>query len=111
MGAGPTSGGEGEIVTTLWSESFDPFEQTLLSKRRYDLILDGKCTRSEVHAHVMRWYYQHEFIMMLECAGFVDITTYGGYTDQQATQENQPVVYGGRRPSSSLGQVRELKAR
>ena len=88
---------EGEIVTTHWSESVDLFEQVLLSKRRYDLYIDGKCVRSEVHAHPLRWYFHYEFVMMLECAGFEDITTYGDYTDDSATQESKTVVYGARR--------------
>ena len=36
--------------------------------------------------------------MMLERAGFEDITTYGDYTDQPATQDSKTVSYGARRP-------------
>jgi ubiquinone/menaquinone biosynthesis C-methylase UbiE len=97
----PRRGAEGEIVTTLWSESVDLFEQTLLSKRRYDLCVDGECVRSEVHAHVMRWYFHHEFVMMLERAGFDDITTYGDYTGHPATKDSRTVIYGARRPHAS----------
>ena len=91
-------GAEGEIVTTLWSESVDLWEQTMLSKRRYDLIIGGKCVRSEVHAHLLRWYFQHEFLMMLERAGYEDLRTFGDYGDGSATQESTVVIYGGRRP-------------
>jgi SAM-dependent methyltransferase len=94
----PRRGAEGEIATTLWSESVDLFEQTLVSKRRCDLYVDGECVRSEVHAHVLRWFFHHEFILMLERAGFVDITTYGDYTDEPATKDSKTVVYGARRP-------------
>lgn len=89
---------KGEIVTTLWSESVDLFEQTLVSKRRCELYVDGKCIRSEVHAHSMRWYFQHEIVMMLERVGFEDIRTYGNYTDRTATKDSKSVVYGARRP-------------
>ena len=94
----PRQGAEGEIVTTLWSESVDPFEQILLSKRRYELHVDGECVRSEVHAHLLRWYFKHEFIMMLERVGFEDIATYSDYTDQPATRDSKVIVYGARRP-------------
>jgi len=94
----PRRGAEGEIVTALWSEAVDLFEQTLLSKRRYELIIDGICIRTEVHAHVLCWYYKLEFTMMLESAGFEDIVTYADYTDQQATKDSKIVVYGARRP-------------
>jgi SAM-dependent methyltransferase len=87
----------GEVVTTLWSESVDIFEQVMVSKRRHDLSVDGTCVRSEVHAHAMRWYGQYEFFMMLERAGFYDIRTYGDYTDDPATQTSKAVVYGARR--------------
>jgi len=98
--AKPRRGAEGEIVTTLWAEAVDLFEQTLLSKRRYELIVEGICVRTEVHAHVLRWYFKHEFTMMLERAGFEDITTYSDYTDEPATKESRTVVYGARRPTS-----------
>jgi len=94
----PLQGAEGEIITTLWSESVDLFEQTLVSKRRYDLHVDGKCVRSEVHAHVLRWYFHYEFIMMLERVGYEDISTYSDYTEQPATRDSKMVVYGARRP-------------
>lgn len=89
---------EGEVHTTLWSEEVDLFEQTVVSKRRYDLYVDGIYVRSEVHAHLMRWYFHYEFFMMLERAGFEDIRTYGDYTDDPATQASKTVVYGARRP-------------
>lgn len=94
----PRRGAEGEIATTLWSESVDLFEQTLVSKRRCDLYVDGALVRSEVHAHVLRWFFHHEFIMMLERAGFEDIRTYGDYTDEPATNDSHTIVYGARRP-------------
>ncbi len=97
--AEPRKDAEGEIVTKLWVESVDPFEQTLLSKRIYDLIVNGKCVHSEEHAHVLRWFFKHEFTMMLERVGFVDIRTYGDYSDEPAMQDSAVVVYGARRPT------------
>jgi len=94
----PRRGAKGEIVTTLWSESVDLFEQTLLAKRRCDLYVDGDLIRSEVHSHSMRWYFQHEIVMMLERAGFEDVSTYSDFTDQPATKDSESVVYGAHRP-------------
>ncbi len=90
-------GAEGEIATTLWNESVDLWQQTLVSKRRCDLIIGGQCLRSEVHAHAERWYYHDEFLMMLERAGYIDLTTDGDHSDDPATQSSATVVYGGRR--------------
>jgi SAM-dependent methyltransferase len=88
---------KGEIITTLWTESVDLFEQTLISKRRYDLYMDGQYIRSEAHAHLMRWYYHYEILMMLEQTGYDDLVTYGDYTDSPATKNSQTIVYGGHR--------------
>ena len=94
----PRRGEKGEIVTTLWSESVDLFEQTLVAKRRCELYVDGNLIRSEMHAHSMRWYFQHEIVMMLERVGFEDVRTYGDHTDQPATKDSESVVYGARHP-------------
>jgi SAM-dependent methyltransferase len=94
----PRRGAKGEIVTTLWSESVDLFEQTLLSKRRCDLYEGGEIIRSEVHGHFMRWYFHYEFFMMLDRVGFKDIRTFSDYTDQPATKDSETVVYGACRP-------------
>jgi hypothetical protein len=77
------------VITKLWSESGDLFEQTLVSKRRYDLNVGGRYVRSEVHAHRLRWYFHHEAAMMLERAGFVDVVTHGDHTDDPADQRNR----------------------
>ena len=97
----PRRGAEGELVTTLWSECVDLFEQTLVSKRRYDLCVDGKLVRSEVHAHPMRWYFHYEAAMMLERAGFEEVRTYGDFTDEPATKDSKTVIHGARRPHAS----------
>jgi SAM-dependent methyltransferase len=92
---------EGEVLTTLWTESVDLFEQTLVSKRRYEVRVRSGVTRSEVHAHPMTWFFHHEAVMMLERAGFEEITTYGDYTDSQADRNSTTVIYGARRPGPS----------
>jgi len=92
--------GEGEISTKLWTESFDSLEQTLVEKRRYELKVDGKLVRSELHTLHMRWYYKYEFTMMLEKAGFQDIYLYSDYTEQPATKESKTIIYGARNLST-----------
>lgn len=91
---------EGEIKTTLWTESFDLFEQTLVEKRRYELLIDGQVVRAESHTLHMRWYYKYEFIMMLENLGFEDIYLYSDWTEQPATKDSKIVVYGARNSST-----------
>ncbi len=97
----PIRDGKGIVKTTLWSESVDLFDQILLSKRRYDVFIDGKCIRSEIHAFWLRWYFHHEFVMMLENTAYNNITTYGDYTDKSANQDSKVVIYGARNPRAS----------
>lgn len=91
-------GGEGEISTTLWTESIDLFEQTLVEKRRYDLHVGGQLVRSEDHTLHMRWYAKYEWVMMLESVGFEEIALYADYEDLPVTQGSQTIVYGAQNP-------------
>ncbi|UCC16683.1 MAG: hypothetical protein JSU58_10015, partial [Dehalococcoidales bacterium] len=79
----------------------DLFEQVLLSKRRYDIYIDGEYDRSETHAFWLRWYFHYEIVMMLENTGYDAITTYGDYTDNPADQDSKVVIYGARNPKLS----------
>jgi len=88
-------------VTTLWSEAVDLWEQILLSKRRCDLIIRGNASGLKCIANPLRWYFYHEFLMMLERAGFEDLVTYSDHSDRPATQESKTVVYGALRPRSA----------
>ena len=97
----PIRDGIGEVKTTLWSESVDLFEQVLLSKRRYDVYINGKCVRSEIHSFWLRWHFHYEFVLMLENTGYDNITTYGDYTDTPANQDSKVVIYGARNPKES----------
>lgn len=93
----PLRGAEGELATRLWNESVELAGRTLVSKRKIDLIVDGQIVRSEVHAHHETWYSHVELVELLDSAGFLDIRTYGDYTDEPATAGSQAVIYGARR--------------
>ncbi len=49
--------GDDRIRATLWSESVHLLQQTLTSKRRYDLTIDGIVVGSETRAHSLRWFH------------------------------------------------------
>ena len=100
-GPAPRKCGEGEISTTLWTESFDLFEQTLVERRRYELHVDGQLARSELHTLHMRWYHKYEIIMMLQQVGFEEIFLYGDYTENPATKDSKTIICGARRPRKS----------
>ena len=100
MGPKSRQWAEGEITATVWTEALDHFEQTLTEKRRYELHVDGQVVRSEIHTLHLRWFTKYEFIMMLECVGFAEISLYGDYTEHPATKATKLVVYEARRPRS-----------
>jgi ubiquinone/menaquinone biosynthesis C-methylase UbiE len=100
-GPAPRKYVEGEISTTLWTESFDLLEQTVVEKRRYELHVDGQLAQSELHTLHMRWYHKYEFIMMLQQNGFEEIFLYGDYTEDPATKDSKTIICGARRPRKS----------
>jgi SAM-dependent methyltransferase len=59
----------------------DPIEQLIFSSYRYDIKSIGLPFSHEEFEQTTRWYSRYEFEMMLECAGFKDITVSVGYED------------------------------
>lgn len=87
---------EGEISAKLWTESIDLFEQILIEKRKYDLHIDERIVRSELHTLKWTYFHKYEFIMLLEKAGFSDIFIYSDYTEEPANKDSKTLVYGAR---------------
>jgi hypothetical protein len=42
-------------------------------------------------------YFKHEMLLMLQTAGFNDISVYGDYTDQAATADSEELVFVARK--------------
>ena len=87
---------EGEISAKLWIESIDQFEQIVIGKRVYDVFINGKNIRSEMHTLTMTYFYKNEFVLLLEKAGFSDIKFYSDYTDKPADRESECIIYSAR---------------
>ena len=60
----------------------DPIEQLVFSTYRYELSKQNTIIAQQEVALTTRWYARHEFQMLLEQVGFVDISVCSGYEDQ-----------------------------
>ena len=90
--------GDGEIHVQNWVESLDRFEQVKIRKRQYELYVDGKIRRTELHTMHTRWYFKHEFVMMLESLGYTGIRFYGNQTDEPANGSSTSIACCAHRP-------------
>ena len=59
----------------------EPIEQLVFSRYRYAVKRNDVIVAQEEKELTIRWYSRYEFVMMLECAGFKDITVSAGYED------------------------------
>lgn len=59
-------------------------EQTTVTQHRYDIIHANGQIESHLEKESSRWYYKFEFKMMLERAGFSEISMLGDYTPHTA---------------------------
>lgn len=58
----------------------DPIKQFRVSQARYEKWRSGKLIQTELERYPLRWYGVEEFRMILELAGFTDITISADYT-------------------------------
>lgn len=54
-------------------------EQVQTNWNRYEIYKDDVMIESRLTTSRLRWYYKHEFSMMLEFAGFTEVSIYGDY--------------------------------
>ena len=73
---------KGNIHVQVWTEYLDSFNQKLIDKRQYDLVVDGEVVQTEIHSMRLTWYYKYEFTLMLEKIGFRKIRFYAAGSDE-----------------------------
>ena len=96
----PEDGGTIRRWFHLW---FDITDQLAHAETRYEVMIDGQITESEVHRQSpeLRWYTQDQAYMLLKEAGFVNIQTYSGFTLQPASAEDRVFCITAERPEST----------
>jgi SAM-dependent methyltransferase len=79
----------------------DPLAQCVTLEMRADMWRDGEHVAAEEHILRMSLYFTHELVLLLELAGFTDVTLRGDYTDEEPDADTDFVVFSARKPRSS----------
>jgi SAM-dependent methyltransferase len=71
----------------------DPLEQRVATEMHAEMWRDGALASEEDHTLTMHMYFRDEMLLMLERAGFANITVQGGYTGEEATADHDFLVF------------------
>ena len=77
--------------------AFDPLEQTATYEMHAYEWRDGELAAEEEHRLTLGLYFRNELVLMLERAGFADVSVRGGYDDGLPTPEHRFLVYVARK--------------
>jgi SAM-dependent methyltransferase len=92
-----SDGAEYELRTRL--VDLDPLSQRITFEIRADLWRDGSLIAEEAHVLKMTLYFKDEIVLLLERAGFIDVSVRGPYNDAEPTAEDDFLVFVARKPS------------
>lgn len=88
---------ETEYELRLRLLNLDPLEQLLTLQIRVEQWREGQRLAAEENTLKARLYFKNELLMLLEQAGFGDITVQGDYTEVKATAEHGVLVFVARK--------------
>jgi SAM-dependent methyltransferase len=89
------NGDELELVSRYLD--LDPLEQRLTRQIRATLWREGRRISEEEYTLQENLYFRNEVLLLLEQAGFHDLTVHGGYTANPATSADDMVVFTARK--------------
>jgi SAM-dependent methyltransferase len=84
---------DGATVLCSGTTIVNRVEQVQTHWNRYEIYKQGQLIKTEMKQSKSRWYFKHEFILMLEKAGFHTISTYGDYADIPATEQHSTIIF------------------
>ena len=76
---------------------FDPLDQCVHSELRASEWRDGALVAEEQYSLDMRVYFKDELVLMLERAGFGEVSVRGGHTDRAPSGDDETLVYVARK--------------
>jgi SAM-dependent methyltransferase len=85
-----------ELEITSRTVAMDPLEDVATRQIRARLWREGKLLQEEIHTQLVEDYSKHELILMLERAGFQDITITGNYSSEPATADHNTLLFVGK---------------
>lgn len=86
-----------QVFQYMMTDKVDRAEQQFFGRRRYRLVSNGQVVREEIFPSHERVYGKYEIQMMLELAGFSDVTVKGDWTDEPFTEKHGVMVIHGRK--------------
>jgi SAM-dependent methyltransferase len=75
----------------------DPLTQSVIMEMRAWMWRDGELVAEDEHRLTLNLYFANELELMLERAGFVDITVRGDYEDEPPTRDTAFLVFRARK--------------
>lgn len=90
-----SDGSQIELATRV--VAFDAWELVTSVEMRGTLWRDGELENEETHLLKLRPYFKSEMLLMMERAGFTDVTVGTGYTGEPAKSGDDIVVFTGTR--------------
>ena len=73
--------------------SVDPLEQRMIHQVRIEKWVSGKLIGSQEYTQHRTLYLPNEGLLMLQVAGFRQITIRGDYTDKPATPDSEELIF------------------
>ena len=78
----------------------DPLEQRMTLEMQAFMWRDGVLLAEDEHQLVLTHYFKDEIVLMLERAGFVDVTVRAALTDAEPAAADDFLVYTARKPTA-----------
>ena len=91
-----SDGTEYQLLSQLLD--LDPLEQCVTLSMRAWMWRDGELVAEDEHELTLTLYFKDEIVLMLERAGFVDVTVAAALTDAEPTGADDFLVFTARRP-------------
>ena len=80
--------------------SLDPLEQQMTMEMQAFMWREGELVAKDEHLLMLTLYFKDEIVLMLEQAGFVDVTVRAALTDAEPTAADDFLVYTARKPTA-----------
>ena len=78
----------------------DPLEQRVTMEMQAFMWRDGELIAEDEHVLTLTLYFKDEIVLMLERAGFVDVTVRAALTDAEPTGADDFLVFTARKPAA-----------
>jgi SAM-dependent methyltransferase len=92
-GSRRTAADGSENIAYFRSLELDPLEQTFVNEVRLEKVVRGVITATEQYTLKGNMYFKNEVLLMLQAAGFSDISVTGDYSDQPATSTSKEILF------------------